>query len=125
LYSIDVIKSYIQEWFSEALNPVEVAKTYHEIQQEAEKQLEFMMEQKTISSENLILGGRKKMNGEEKQAYEWAKNQNYQSVATRYSKILADYIDHIRDLMERAAEEIENVYGKETVLSEKIKDSLN
>ena len=47
MYSVDDMKSCIQELFSEALNPVEVAKTYHEVQQEAEKQLEYMMEQRT------------------------------------------------------------------------------
>lgn len=47
MYSVDDMKSCIREWFSEALNPVEVAKTYHEVQQEAEKQLEYMMEQRT------------------------------------------------------------------------------
>ena len=52
------------------------------------------------------------MNEEEKLAYEWAKNQKYQSVAAQYAKILSDYIDHTRDLLEQAAEEIENVYGK-------------
>ena len=65
------------------------------------------------------------MNEEEKLAYEWAKNQNYQSVAARYSKILSDYIDHSSDLLEQAAEEIENIYGRETMLSEQIRDSLN
>ena len=30
---------------------------------------------------------------EQRQAYEWAKNQNYQSVAARYAKILAGLID--------------------------------
>lgn len=45
MYSIDDIKSCIQEWFSEAISPIEVAKTYHEIQMEAEKQLEYMMKQ--------------------------------------------------------------------------------
>ena len=64
------------------------------------------------------------MNEEEKLAYEWAKNQKYQSVEAQYAKILSDYIDHTRDLLEQAAEEIENVYGKETVLSVKIRDSL-
>ena len=32
------------------------------------------------------------MNEEEKLAYEWAKNQKYQSVAAQYAKILSDYI---------------------------------
>lgn len=45
MYGVDDIKSCIHEWFADALNPVEVAKTYHEIQQEAEKQLEYMMKQ--------------------------------------------------------------------------------
>ncbi len=52
MYSVEDMKSCIQEWFSEALNPVEVAKTYHEIQQEAEKQLGFMMEQGIENVEN-------------------------------------------------------------------------
>lgn len=37
--------------------------------------------------------GENKMNVEQKQAYEWAKNQNYPSVAARYAKILACVID--------------------------------
>lgn len=52
MYSVEDMKNFIQEWFSEALNPVEVAKTYHEIRQEAEKQLEFMMEQKIENVKN-------------------------------------------------------------------------
>lgn len=64
------------------------------------------------------------MNEEEKLAYDWAKNQNYQSVAARYAKILVDYIDHSKNLLEQAAEEIENIYGQETVLSEQIRDIL-
>ena len=35
------------------------------------------------------------MNVEQTQAYEWAKNQNYQSIAARYAKILADVIDDL------------------------------
>lgn len=46
MYSVEDMKSCIQEWFSEALNPVEVAKTYHEILQESEEQLYYMMEQR-------------------------------------------------------------------------------
>jgi len=65
------------------------------------------------------------MNGEEKLAYEWSKNQNYKSVAAQYAKILSDYIDHANSLLEQAAEEIENIYGRETSLSEQIRDSLN
>lgn len=65
------------------------------------------------------------MNDEEKQSYEWAKNQSYQSVAARYAKILADYIDHVNGLLESAIEEIENVYGQETELSEQMRDALN
>lgn len=56
MYDVDDIKSCIHEWFADALNPVEVAKTYHEIQQEAEKQLECMMKQ-YISELNDNLGG--------------------------------------------------------------------
>lgn len=47
--NIDDMKNCIQEWFSEALNPVEVAKTYKEITLETEKQLDFMMEQRIES----------------------------------------------------------------------------
>ena len=35
------------------------------------------------------------MNQEQRQAYEWAKNQNYHSVAARYAKILAGLVDEI------------------------------
>lgn len=65
------------------------------------------------------------MNEEEKQAYEWAKNQNYQSVAAKYARILIDYIDHANGLLEQSAEEIENMYGKETALSEQVRDALS
>jgi len=35
------------------------------------------------------------VNPEQKVAYEWAKSQNYQSVAARYAKTLADLIDSL------------------------------
>ena len=35
------------------------------------------------------------MNQEQRQAYEWAKNQDYQSVDARYAKILAGLVDEI------------------------------
>ena len=35
------------------------------------------------------------MNQEQRQAYEWAKNQDYQSVAARYAKILAGLINEM------------------------------
>ena len=35
------------------------------------------------------------MNQEQRQAYEWAKNQNYQSVAARYAKVLAGLVDEM------------------------------
>lgn len=35
------------------------------------------------------------MTPEQKQAYEWAKNQNYTSVAARYAKVLADLVDEL------------------------------
>ena len=35
------------------------------------------------------------MNQEQRQAYEWAKNQDYQSVAARYAKILSGLVDEI------------------------------
>ena len=39
------LKGYIQEWFNDCTDAVEVAKTYAEIQKENEKQLEFMLDQ--------------------------------------------------------------------------------
>jgi hypothetical protein len=33
------------------------------------------------------------VNTEQKTAYEWAKNQNYTSVAARYAKVLAEVVD--------------------------------
>lgn len=33
------------------------------------------------------------MTPEQRQAYEWAKNQNYTSVAARYAKVLTDLVD--------------------------------
>ena len=35
------------------------------------------------------------MTAEQKQAYEWAKNQTFQSVAARYAKILAELVDEL------------------------------
>lgn len=35
------------------------------------------------------------MTPEQKQAYEWAKNQSYNSVAARYAKLLAEAIDEL------------------------------
>ena len=35
------------------------------------------------------------MTQEQRQAYEWAKNQNYQSVAARYAKILVGLVDEL------------------------------
>ena len=52
------------------------------------------------------------MNEEEKLAYEWAKKQNYQSVAAQYARILVTYIDYVSNLLEQAAEEIENTNGR-------------
>lgn len=43
MFSVDDMKSCIQEWFSDSLNTTEVAKTYHEVVSEAERQLEYMM----------------------------------------------------------------------------------
>jgi len=37
----------------------------------------------------------KEMTNEVEQAYQWAKNQNYPSVAARYAKVLADEIDRL------------------------------
>lgn len=35
------------------------------------------------------------MNQEQRQAYEWAKNQDYQSVAARFAKVLAGLVDEM------------------------------
>lgn len=35
------------------------------------------------------------MNQEKRQAYEWAKNQDWQSVAAKYAKILAGLVDEM------------------------------
>lgn len=45
MYSVDDMKSCIQEWFADASDVVEVAKTYNEILLETEKQMEYMMGQ--------------------------------------------------------------------------------
>lgn len=39
-----------------------------------------------------------KMTKDEKQAYEWALKQEYNSVAAKYSKILAKYIERMKDI---------------------------
>lgn len=52
MFCIDDMKSCIQEWFGEALTPVEVAETYHIVAGEAEKQLVYVMEQVTKNDEN-------------------------------------------------------------------------
>lgn len=45
------------------------------------------------------------MNPEQQKAYEWAKNQNYQSVAAQYAKTLADLIYSLQaDLVRVTAE---------------------
>lgn len=41
------------------------------------------------------------MTVEQKQAYEWAKNQEYQSVAARYAKTLAGLVDELQAEIER------------------------
>jgi len=39
------------------------------------------------------------------QAYDWAKNQNFQSVAARYAKLLADEIEQLRASIKKIEEE--------------------
>lgn len=39
---VDDMRNYIQEWFADAGDHIEVAKTYHEVISEAERQLEYM-----------------------------------------------------------------------------------
>lgn len=45
MYSTDDMKSCIQEWFSEALDTKEVARTYHVVVSEAEKMMENQMDE--------------------------------------------------------------------------------
>lgn len=52
LYSVDDMKSCIQEWFADASDVVEVAKTYNEVLLETEKQMEYMMGQLVGKCEN-------------------------------------------------------------------------
>lgn len=42
------------------------------------------------------------MTPEQKQAYDWAKNQNYTSVAAQYAKVLAGLVDELQDELEDA-----------------------
>lgn len=78
-----------------------------------------------VSCAELTFRRESKVNEEEKLAYEWAKKQNYQSVAAQYARILVTYIDYVNNLLEQAAEEIENTNGRETVLSAQIRDALS
>lgn len=56
------------------------------------------------------------MNQKQRQAYEWAKNQNYPSVAARYAKILAGLVDEITPPNEP---EHVGLYGEYTVYKNK------
>ncbi len=52
------------------------------------------------------------MNTEQEQAYKWAKNQTYQSVAARYAKLLTEAIDELEELLSAA------IAGQETLQGE-------
>lgn len=47
------------------------------------------------------------MTQEQKQAYEWAKNQNYNSVAARYAKLLVEVVDDLESRANRLEEELQ------------------
>lgn len=49
------------------------------------------------------------MNKEQEIAYQWALNQNYQSVAARYARVLAEYIRYNQGA-EKMIEAIERLY---------------
>ena len=49
------------------------------------------------------------MTDEQRQAYEWAKNQDYQSVAARYAKTLAGLVDELQAKIEHLSQ---NAYEK-------------
>ena len=52
-------------------------------------------------------------NQEQRQAYEWAKNQDYPSVAARYAKILAGLIDEMNSPNEPLSwAELTKMYGE-------------
>lgn len=58
------------------------------------------------------------MNAEQQKAYEWAKNQNYQSVAAQYARLLAGALEekiHSRPISENKTltiEQIQQMNGK-------------
>lgn len=52
MHSVEYMKGSIQEWFADASDPVEVARTYAAICTETEKQLEYMMEQQMSEYED-------------------------------------------------------------------------
>lgn len=52
MFCIDDMKSCIQEWFAEAMTPVEVARTYHIVAEEAEIQLDYMMKELSKDKQN-------------------------------------------------------------------------
>lgn len=51
MFSVENMKGSIREWFADASDPVEVARTYAAICTETEKQLEYAMEQLIDESE--------------------------------------------------------------------------
>ncbi|PXV85113.1 hypothetical protein C8E03_11937 [Lachnotalea glycerini] len=51
MYSVEDMKQCIQEWFTDCSDPIEVARTYAEIEKETEKQLVFMLDTFTVSNE--------------------------------------------------------------------------
>ena len=52
MFNVEDIRSCIQEWFADAIDCVEVAKTYHEVVLEAESQLYHMMAERMNQEEN-------------------------------------------------------------------------
>ena len=53
------------------------------------------------------------MTHEQRAAYEWAKNQNYTSVAAQYAKRLAEAIDTIQAERDAAVRDLEEILKKE------------
>lgn len=56
------------------------------------------------------------MNPEQQKAYEWAKNQNYQSVAAQHAKILADLITSLQADLARVTAERDAAVGDLTMI---------
>lgn len=73
------------------------------------------------------------MTAEQKQAYEWAKNQDYQSVAARYARFLAGLVDELQAESKRLKDALETAidcigeceYACHKVYNSRIEEAVN